>query len=656
MNCCHEHKTSTKRGISLKESLQDRELLFALTCGLLLLINRVLVWTDATPEDSLFVFSLLPMAYFFGGYDASREVISALRQKRFNIHLLMLIAAAGAATIDAWVEGALLLFLFSLGHSLEHVAMQRARHAIHSLADLAPDIAHKKIDGNFEEVPVEQLGKGDIVQVKPGERFPADGFVTAGHSSVNQASVTGESMPVDKSPADRSKENFINEQTRIFAGTINGDGVLEVEVTATAEESTLGKVVKMIREAEKQRSPTQQFAIRFERIFVPVILVMVTLISFAWLVIDEPFADSFYRAMVVLVGASPCALAISTPSAVLSGIARSARLGILVKGGRPLELMGMVKAIAFDKTGTLTRGEPRITDIIPLNGFSENDLLGTAVAVEQLSDHPLAKAIVRDAKTKLGSGFQIPVAADGENLTGSGFKACINGEEAGVGKPSVIEDLGEDAELDQKLEELRSAGRTTVIVYRDGTVLGIIGMMDTLRDNAQDVIQKLRNLGISPLIMISGDHQIVAEATGKQAGTNESYGGLLPDEKVDVIKKMTQKYGQVAMVGDGVNDAPAMAASGLGIAMGAAGSDVALETAEIALMADDLSKLPQAAALSRGTRKIIKQNLFISLGMIAILVPAALFGLANLTIAVILHEGSTLAVVLNALRLLRWKV
>jgi Zn2+/Cd2+-exporting ATPase len=640
---------------TIQHALQSRDLRYSVICGVLLLINRVITWSV---EPMPYIDLLLAGSYFFGGYYTSIAVFRSLREGRFNIDLLMLIAALGAAVIGAYAEGALLLFLFSLGEALEHQAMDKARNAIHSLADLAPETAHLIENDHITEVAVAELRKGDRVLVRPGERFPADGYVVKGNSGVNQAPITGESIPVDKSPVDpvdlQLNGDIVSLPAHaIYAGTINGDGSIEMTVTGAASDSTLARVIRLIREAESQKSPTQRFAKSFEKWFVPAVLIFVTLISFAFLIIEEPFRDSFYRAMTVLVGASPCALAISTPSAILSGIARSARLGILVKGGAPLEEMGIVTAIAFDKTGTLTEGRPRITDVVSLNGMPDLDMLRIAASAEQLSDHPIARAIVRDAVMKLGGG-KIPQGTSAENIQGKGLRAMVEGKLTEIGKAEMFGNHLPD-NLVETNNRLKESGRTTVLVRHDGEYVGLIGLMDVPRPGIGPAMKKLRDLGISRLVMLTGDNQIVADAIARETGMDEAIGDLLPAGKLDHLHKMVSEHRHVAMIGDGVNDAPALAGATVGIAMGAAGSDVALETADVALMADDINKLPTAIALSRATRKIIKQNIIISLGMIAFLVPAALFGYATMGIAVFLHEGSTITVVLNALRLLRWR-
>ena len=633
------------------------ELVFAATSGGLLLIGWLLSfsgWTSWGP------WILYVAAYFFGGYFTVREAIENVRAGRFEIDSLMLIAAVGAATLGEWSEGALLLFLFSLGHSLEHYAMGRAKRAIEALAELSPQSAIVRRDGQTEEVPVEQLRVGDIVVVKPNERLPADGFVVKGQGSVNQAPITGESMPVEKRAVDdaqtaAAKPDQLEPQYRAFAGTINGSGALEIQVTRLASESTLARVVQMVNEAEVQKSPTQRFTDKFERWFVPGAIALVVVLLFAWTVVDEPFSASFYRAMAVLVAASPCALAISTPSAVLSGIARAARGGVLIKGGGPLENLGRLGAIAFDKTGTLTEGKPRLTDVVSCDGVDEDELLRVAAAVEKLSDHPLAAAVVQGAKERLKSDVT-PEAQDVQSITGRGVKATVDGQPVYIGKDSLfveVEGPPLPVALRESVEKLKASGRTTMIVRRGDTYLGVLGMMDTPREAARDVVARLKKLGIKRMIMLSGDNQQVASAVAKDVGIDEALGDLMPDDKVATIKRLSAEGG-VAMVGDGVNDAPAMANATVGIAMGAAGSDVALETADVALMADDLSHLPFAVGLSRQTSHIIRQNLWFSLGMVAFLVPATIVGL-QMGAAVVFHEGSTLLVVFNALRLLNYR-
>ena len=639
---------------------KNTELIFSIICGALLGIGFGLSYVESIPDwVSL---TLYIGAYFFGGFFTAKEAIQTVAKGGFEIDFLMLVAAIGAAILGEWAEGALLLFLFSLGHALEHYAMEKARKSIAALADLAPKTALLKKDGKTEEVGIEKLSIGDIIVVKPNSKISADGVVVDGKSSVNQAPITGESVPVDKVPVEDTAKDYsdndeIKDENRVFSGTINGNNTLEIKVIKEAKDSTLSRLVKLVNEAQTQKSPTQLLTDKFERYFVPSVLVLVVLLLFAFLVIDEPFSDSFYRAMAVLVAASPCALAISTPSAVLSGVARAARGGVLIKGGRPLEDLGVITALAFDKTGTLTEGKPKLTEVVPLGDISENELLKIAVAVENLSDHPLAKAVVRDGKERL-KGDEIPDATDLEAVLGKGIKASLDNDKIYVGNLDLYEGLDKSTpseEVTTKVRGLEGGGNTTMLIRKNEEYIGIIALMDTPREAAKGTLKKLKGIGIKRMIMLTGDNQKVADAVAEEIGLTDAWGSLLPEEKVDAIKELKEKESKVAMVGDGVNDAPAMANSTVGIAMGAAGSDVALETADVALMADKLETLPFAIGLSRKAKAIIKQNLWISLGVVALLIPATILSWANIGIAVAFHEGSTLVVVANALRLLAYK-
>ncbi|EGX58029.1 heavy metal translocating P-type ATPase [Streptomyces zinciresistens K42] len=635
------------------------ELIFAVASGTMYLTGLLLGIFTELGEPVSFGFYLA--AYFFGGFFTVREAIATVRAGRFEVDFLMLVAAVGAASIGKWAEGAVLLFLFSLGHALEEYAMGRARKSIEALAALTPKTALVRRPGGPAEVPVDQLAIGDVVVVRPHARVPADGFVLAGTSSIDQAPVTGESLPVDKRPVDDAEAALrapksVAAESVVFAGTVNGSGSLDVTVTSRAQDNTLARVVALVRDAETQQSPTQQFTARFQRIFVPAVIAVVLLLLCAGLVIDEPFSDTVYRAMAVLVAASPCALAIATPSAVLSAVARAARSGVLVKGGGPLENLGKITAIAFDKTGTLTQGRPRLTDIVAVDGVDESELGATALAVERLSDHPLAQAIVRDLADRVGADA-VPSAADLRAVVGRGVEADVDGDTVAIGNLALFGDLGgpqPPEDLRARVEELEKNGRTTMVVRRAGRYLGVLGVMDTPRPEAAAVIKRLRELGIRRTIMISGDNQRVADAVAAEVGVDDAWGELLPEDKVTAISRLRTQEVRTAMIGDGVNDAPAMANATVGIAMGAAGSAVALETADIALMSDDLDKLPLATGLSRRTSRIIKQNLFFSLGVVAVLLPATMLGL-GIGPAVLAHEGSTLIVVANALRLLAYK-
>ncbi len=493
--------------------------------------------------------------------------------------------------------------------------------------------------------------------MRSNERLPVDGVVTSGESSVNQAPITGESAPVDKRAlpgATTAEIDAAGPEHKVFAGSINGAGSLDILVTRLSSDSALARVVKLVSEAETRQSPTQTFIKRFEKVFVPIVIALATLTAFSFVIFNETPSESFYRAMAVLVAASPCALAIATPSAILSGIARAANGGVLIKGGAPLEILGRLDAIAFDKTGTLTIGEPKVVDVVAFGNTDTTTLMATAAAVEALSDHPLARAIVEEAR--LRETPKNAEVSDFQSLTGKGVSAVLEGETVLVGKPDLFDGRSGPLlpeSISKEVNALFDKGRTMMVIAHGDRFLGAIGLMDTPRPAAKRVIARIRALGLTRMMMISGDNHRVANAIASDLGLDEAFGDLMPDDKVDKIKEL-KAQGGVAMVGDGVNDAPAMANADVGIAMGAAGSDVALETADIALMADSLDTLPFAVGLSRATGRNIRQNLWVSLGVVAILVPATLLGL-GIGPAILLHEGSTLIVVANALRLLAYR-
>lgn len=658
----HSHQaTSAHNHADLNFLGENTELYFAIISGVLWVLGIVLSFISGI--SNALVTTLFIIGAVFGGVFTFFTAGKSLLRGKFEIDFLMLFAAIGAAVLGKWSESALLLFLFSLGHALEHYAMKRARKSISALTDLAPPSALVKQNGELKEVHIEELKLGDIIVVKPNSTIAADGVVVKGTSPVNQAAITGESMPISKYPSDSWQEDTeikdILPEHRVFAGTINGSGALEIKVLKEAKDSTLSRLIYLVKEAETQKSPTQHLTDKFEKYYVPSVLILVLILLFAFVAINETFEQSFYRAMSVLIAASPCALAISTPSAVLAGIARAARQGVLIKGGRPLEDLGSISAIAFDKTGTLTEGRPKLTHAIPFGAITKEQLLKVSVAVEALSDHPLAAAIVDGGKKELGE-IDIPKAQNLKALTARGIQADWDGGRVHIGNRRLFEELTGapvPAEIDQKMAELEIGGHTAMIVHQEDSYLGIISAMDVARPEAISTLAALKKIGIKRMVMLTGDNQLVANAIAKTIGITDPLGSLLPEDKVNAIEKLIkEESGGVAMVGDGVNDAPAMAKSTVGIAMGAAGSDVALETADIALMADKLSNLPFAIGLSRKAKSIIKQNLIISLGMVAILVPLTMMGTIAIGPAVVFHEGSTLVVVLNALRLLRYEL
>lgn len=637
------------------------ELYFAIAAGITYAAGLVAEYAVGAPS-TVFV-PLFLATYFFGGFFTVIEAFNSVRRGRFEVDFLMVVAAVGAAAVGKFGEGAVLLFLFSLGHALEEYAMSRATKSIEALAALAPRTATVRVgDDRVEERPVDDLVPGDVVVVRPNSRVPADGFLSVGTTAIDQSAVTGESIPVEKtavadSAAALARPEGVALESRVFAGTVNGPGAFDMVVTAAAADSTLARVIALVREADAEPSPTQRFIDRFQRVYVPaVILGVLGILAFGLLVLDETFGDSFYRAMVVLVAASPCALAIATPAAVLAGIARSARAGVLTKGGAPLEALAKVRAIAFDKTGTLTWGHPSVTDVVPAPGAALDELQAVAVAVESLSDHPLAGAIVRDISGRVADADAV-IAVDLEAVTGRGVRARIGGDEILIGNLRMMEEGGLvlPSEVAADVDRLQSQGRTTMVVARGGGLLGVIGVMDQPRQESRETLEALRRDGVSELVMISGDNQQVAQAVGAAVGVDTAIGELLPEDKVTAIRGLGGDGRLTCMVGDGVNDAPAMANATIGIAMGAAGSTVALETADIALMSDDLGRVPFVRRLSRATSRIIRQNLIAALAIVAFLVPASLVGLAMGPI-VLIHEGSTIIVVLNALRLLRFEM
>ncbi len=620
---------------------ENREIVFSLTAGLLLIIG----WLGETffGLPAWIATTLYIGGYVFGGWDISQHAWHAIKEKHFDTDLLMVMAALGAAFLGEFAEGALLLFLFSLGHALEERALDRARAAVRALADLAPKTALVRRDGKEQELPVESLQLEDVVIVRPGVRIPVDGVILIGNSGVDQASVTGESLPVDKVPGDQ-----------VFASTVNGEGALEVKVTRLAKDSTLARVMKMVEEAQAQKSPTQQTVEKFERVFVPAVLIVTALVIIVPPLLGFPFHESFLRAMTLLVAASPCALALGTPATILAGVAQAARNGVLVKGGAHLENLGRLKAIAFDKTGTVTHGRPEVTDLVvfPDSGWKEDDVVSLVAGAESRSAHPLAQAVVRSAQS-----LPVSVMDEVESLTGRGLRAVSNGKTIWIGNRKLMDEAMVTIPADalQKADTLQQSGKTLMWIAEDKTVIGLIALADTLRHEAAPTMKALKQTGVAHTIMLTGDNTRSASAIAKEIGLTEYRADLMPADKLTVIRDLVKEYGQVAMIGDGVNDAPALANATVGIAMGGAGTDVALETADVALMGDDLSKLPFAVGLGRATRNIIVQNLFISLGVIALLIVTSLSGIVSIGIAIVFHEGSTLVVVANALRLLGYK-
>lgn len=611
------------------------------------LVERTAV-TDTMPLPALILYIV---AYAAGGVFGVQAGWAALRELRIDVDLLMILAALGAAVVGQPFEGAMLLFLFSLSNVLQEMALQRTRRAIESLMELRPDTAQVEREGEWVILPIEEVQLDDRFVVKPGERLPLDGVIVAGQAHIDQAAITGESMPVNKEKGDT-----------VFAGTINQNGHLEVRVTKLAQESTLARLIEMVEEAQGEKAGTQRFIDKAEQYYaIGVILFTAVVWAVPQLMGWEPFSDSLYRAMTIMVAASPCAIVISTPATVLSAIGNGARRGILFKGGIYVENAAAIKVIAFDKTGTLTVGKPEMTDLIKLDeAIAPEELLLLTAAVEARSEHPLAQAVVRAAAAE---GLTLPEATGFTSQVGRGVEAEVNGRFIRIGNGRYFQNIPtqnlENAQT--KAAELEAEGKTSVIVAeldankQQAQVLGVVAFADVLRPDTHQVIQDLKQAGIERVVMLTGDNETVARHIAAEAGVDDYYAELLPADKVDAIKQIEAQYGPTAMVGDGVNDAPALATATLGIAMGAAGTDVALETADIVLMADDLSNLPYLIGLSHATRRTLVVNLTFALAMIVMMVAAVFSINLALPLAVIGHEGGTVLVSLNGLRLLGYK-
>jgi len=583
------------------------------------------------------------VSYVFGGREALLSAGQDLLRFRPNIDFLMLVAAIGSAALGEWWEGAVLLFLFSLSHALEGFILGRTRRAIGALMDLAPDTAVRVREGIEERVPVEILVPGDKILVHPSERIPADGLIRDGDTSVDQAIMTGESMPVDKHMGDS-----------VFSGTLNQQGVVIVEVTRTAGETTLARMVRLVEQAQSERAGTQQFSTWFGEKYTWLVL-GISVAAFVWfrLTTAENNWEAFARAMTVLVVASPCAVVISIPSAILTAITAAARNGVLFKGGVHLERTATLEAMAFDKTGTLTIGKPRVVEFQMATGVTEAKLFGWAAAVETHSEHPLAKAVVDGAKSR---DIAVPVAEQVESIVGSGIQGVIDGKAVAVGKPEWMAERLTDfpAETKTAIDAARQRGQTVLAVSCDDQFAGWIAVADTLRESALPAVNALRELGLKPLLMLSGDNALVAAHLAKQLDL-EFQANLQPQDKLAILQGLLNQPKRIGMIGDGTNDAPALATATVGFSLGGAGSDVALETADVVLMSDDLRRLPYAIQLARRTQVILKQNLGIAFSvMLTLLIASFVFPLP-LPLAVFGHEGSTVFVILNGLRLLLWR-
>lgn len=597
--------------------------------------------------------------YLAGGWVAVREAVPKLLRGTLDVDFLMVFAALGAASIGAWHEGGVLLFLFSVSNTLQSYAMDRSRRAIGRLLQQRPQHATVIRDSGETRLGIEDLAIGDRMIIRPGEMLPTDGVIRSGQSEINESSITGESRPVDKGPGDAA-----------YAGSLNGTGSLEVEVTRLARDSTLARIVQMVESAQAYKARTQRFLERAEGVYaLGIVIAVALLVVIPWAALGTAFSAAFYRAMVLLVVASPCALVVSTPAAILSAIAGAARQGILFKGGVYLENMAEVTVAVFDKTGTLTTGKPGVTDVICAEGapegFDPEQLLAYAAALESRSEHPLALEIMRAASER---GVSMPAMSNFVALPGRGLHATLGGYEVWIGGDRLYEEHGEviPDDLLQAKRRLEGEGKTALILHRElgrrgdrgdhehrGGWLGIIGMADTMRPGVPEVVQRLRGLGITRTVMLTGDNEEVARTIAAQAGIDEYQASLLPEEKVRCLRELQARHGAVMMVGDGVNDAPALANASVGVAMGGAGTDVTLESAHCVLMGDDLSRIVDARALSRRAVRTVAANLAFSVLVIVALITAAFTVALPLPVGVLGHEGSTVLVCLNGLRLLR---
>jgi Cd2+/Zn2+-exporting ATPase len=615
-----------------------RRMLIVWTAGVAFSIGLMLEMAHRTPPLARGAYALTMLAGVALTY---RRAWAAIRIRALDINVLMLIAACGAVILDQWSEGAAVLFLFAVAQALEGRTLERARSAVRALMDLTPAEALMRSESGERRVDVEQIAPGAVIVVKPGEKIPLDGEVVAGLSAVNQAPVTGESIPVDKAPGDE-----------VFAGTINGRGALDIRVTRLRRDTTLARIIHLVERAQAQRAPSQTLVDRFARVYTPLVIVLaVVLATLPPLVWGAQWHIWIYRGLVLLVVSCPCALVISTPVSIVAALAGAARRGVLIKGGVHLERTSCVRCVAFDKTGTLTKGSPEVIDVVPLDGTAPRSVIAMAASIERRSEHPIGQAILEYAT---GAGIIVPAATQVQSLAGRGAEGDIDGAHVLLGNHRLFEERQLcSPTLHERLDRLSAEGRTSVLVACNGAVIGLIALADRPREGGRDALELLRHQGIEALVLLTGDGRGPAEALAKELGVDEVRAELLPEDKVAAVADLRHRYGAVAMVGDGVNDAPALASADVGIAMGVAGTDAALETADVALMADELLKIPYAFRLSRATVRNIRMNLVISLVMKAVFVVLAVAGVATLWMAVVADTGASVIVIANALRLLR---
>jgi heavy metal translocating P-type ATPase len=625
---------------------RNPKVLASVASGVLLVAGFLGARAGGPPAASL---ALYVAAILVGGYHFGREAIEELLfEREVGIELLMLVAAVAALLLGEAGEGAMLVFLYSISEAAEGYTEEKTRSAIKALMDLTPKTALVRRGGHEAEIPVEELAVGDIFVVKPGQSVATDGEVLVGSSGVNQAPVTGESVPVEKKVGDA-----------VFAGSINGEGSLEVRATKTAADNTIARIIHMVEEAQEQKGRSQRFIERFGKRYSPLVLLAGVLFAVAPpLLFDAAWATWLTRATVLVVAAAPCALAISIPITLVASLGTGARKGVLIKGGLYVEELAKVRVVALDKTGTITRGEPEVTDVVPIvTGSSTREaataeLLSVAAGLERRSQHPLAQAVLRYAEAQNIPPVEL---TDFKSLTGAGVTALLAHTPVYAGSPDLFEKqlrVGLDG-VREEITRLQSEGKTVVVVGDEGAAWGLIAIRDQIRPNARKAVEELHRVGVEKVVMLTGDNERTAAAIAREAGIDEFHADLKPEDKVTRVRELSERHGHVAMVGDGVNDAPALAAATVGVAMGAAGTDVALETADVALMADDLEKLVYALRLARRNRRVVNQNLALSAVVIGVLVVGAVAGYFSLPIAVLGHEISEFIVIGSGLRMLR---
>lgn len=637
----HEVK---KSGCACEHDHDSNQLPLIAAAGMLTGVGLVFLWTDISALWQAITFAIATLS---GGMLVFPAAWKSLLNLKLDMNVLMTVAVIGAWIIGEHAEAAAVVFLFALSEWLEGLSAERARNAVRSLMSLTPDTALRKTEGgSTEEVKASEIAVGDLILIRSGQRIPLDGEVSEGHSAVNQAPITGESVPVEKAAGDD-----------VFAGTVNGEGSLEVKVTKIASDSTLARITRLVEEAEGSRAPTQRFVDKFASIYTPLAFVAAILTALiAPIFFEATWQPWIYKALALLVIACPCALVIATPVSIVSGLTALARRGVLVKGGIHLEALGKLKALAVDKTGTITEGKPRVVGIEPLGGEATDRVLALAAAIDSHSEHPIARAVVAHAKLER---VGIPESGDYQGITGEGAEAVIGGSAYFVGNHRLAHASGMcGGELEKKLVEIESKGLSLAILGRrptdgdSGAILGILSIGDTLRADAREALAALHEAGLERIVMLSGDNQRTVDAIAMEAGLDEAFGDMMPEDKVTRIREMIERHGRVGMIGDGVNDAPALAVASVGIAMGAIGSDTAIETADVALMKDDLGKLAEAITLGQRTLGMIRFNIAFALLVKVVFLGLTFSGHASLWLAILADTGATILVISNSLRLL----